>query len=343
MLPLKTQVIAHKSSLMLGAATLLCAAGIGYIMQFGFALPGKATAPKAVMQVTGITPTSSAAPVRLAPVTVPEPDAPSVAAPAPAVIEDAVPEVQTIAFESTPLPAAETPAPEATEGFACDISMSAAPTAGALVDVSLVAPCLASERVTLHHQGMMFTEVLDADGGLSVTVPALAEQALFIADFASGQGATAMTQVPSLPFYDRVAVQWKGDTGLQLHAREFGADYFADGHIWAEAVGDMTAAARGEGGFLTKLGQVQSPDALYAEVYSFPRGTAQRMGDILLSVEAEITVHNCDATIDAQTLEVRDGMPLRTRNLSLLIPDCGTTGDFLVLKNLVEDLTIAVR
>jgi hypothetical protein len=78
-------------------------------------------------------------------------------------------------------------------------------------------------------------------------------------------------------------------------------------------------------------------------VYSFPTGTAKRGGEIALTVEAEVTEANCNTSVAAQTLEIRDAAGLRVRDLTLEMPQCDTTGDFLVLKNLVEDLTIAAR
>ncbi|EBA05736.1 hypothetical protein [Sagittula stellata] len=356
----------HKKSLALGGITLSCALGIGYIMQYGMALPGQHQALIPTMEeiaVTGVTPTSSG---NVGAARSPMAEDTGTTSPAPAALADAPalammtgipaitpraaepkPEAQSVitlaaaddsALENMAAPS-RAPAPVAS----CGVSMTAEATAGAMVDLTLSAPCNGSERVTLHHQGMMFTDVTDASGNLDVTVPALAENALFIASFASGDGATAMTEVSSLPFYDRVVVQWKGDAGLGLHAREFTEEYFGPGHVWSGAAGDLGAAAKGIGGFMTALGHSDAPDALRAEVYTFPTGTAQRDGDVHLTVEAEITATNCDTPVEAQTLELRADAKLRTRNLTLDMPDCARTGDFLVLKNLVEDLTIAAR
>ena len=235
------------------------------------------------------------------------------------------------------------PAEAAPKGFSCDITMQALPAAAAMVDLILLAPCNASERVTIHHHGLMFTEVMQPDGSLGITVPAMAERATFVAAFDSGDGATAAVDVSSLSFYDRVAVQWKGEAGLQLHAREFTDTYFGESRVWAASAGDVANAARGEGGFLTRLGRTNTPGARIAEVYSFPSGTAQSGGDIALSVEAEITDFNCDQTLEAQSLEIRDAENLRIRELTLEMPGCDSVGDFLVLKNLIEDLKIASR
>lgn len=228
-------------------------------------------------------------------------------------------------------------------GIACGPAMTAEPAAGAMVNVTLTAPCHASERITLHHQGLMVTEQMQPDGTLAVMIPALAGTATVMAQFLDGAGASATTEVNSLHFYDRVAVQWRGEAGLQLHAREYGSDYFQPGHVWAAAAGDLGEAARGEGGFLVRLGLEGSPDALMAEVYTFPAGTAVRPGDVALSVEVEVTAKNCDRTIAAQTLQRQEDGRLRVHDVDLTIPDCERAGDFLVLKNLVQDLTIASR
>ncbi|WP_425074387.1 translocase [Sagittula sp. S175] len=367
---LLTQIKERKKSFVLAGATLVCALGVGYVMQYtlpGMSRQAAATGP---VDLTGITPTSSSslgaprapivsgnaspqaafaggsptflsgAPIAASAAPVAYVSPPSTA---PAPIPSETPQVTLAAAEPLAEAMPDAPGTEAATGFACDVTMEAKPAAGALIDVTLLAPCHGAERVTLHHQGMMFTQVMSKDGTLSATLPALSERALVIASFASGAGATAMTDVPTLPLYDRVAVQWKGDAGLGLHAREFGAAYFGAGHVFSGARGDLSATARGDGGFLTVLGDPTSPEALRAEVYSFPKGAATHAGTIALTVEAEITASNCDQTIEAQTLEIREDDDLRTRNLTLEMPGCDSSGDFLVLNNLVEDLTIASR
>ncbi len=326
--------MAQVKSYLLGGATLVCALGIGYVMQYGTKLPGQDAPVEAELQVTDITEASSA----------------FVAPQLPDDLElELVMPDQTVALaaatepEVAPLDLSNLPPEPAQSGFDCETVMLATPIAGAMVDITLDAACHASERVTIHHHGMMFTEVMQPDGTLNISVPAMSDRAMFIAAFADGEGATASADVTSLEFYDRVAVQWKGEAGLQLHAREFSADYFADGHVWAAAAGDLTAAARGEGGFLTRLGREDAPEALMVEVYSFPTGTATRGGDVLVTVEAEVTDSNCAAQIEAQTFELHSENGLRVRDMTLDMPDCDSVGDFLVLKNLIEDLTIASR
>lgn len=225
----------------------------------------------------------------------------------------------------------------------CTVKASAIVEAGAMVRLDVTAPCLPNERAVVHHNGMMFTAVTDDTGSMTKIVPALSEAAVLIVEFANGEGTVATTEVASLMFYDRVVLQWSGSTGFGLHAREYGADYGSDGHVWSGAAREVTAAALGDGGFITRLGEDDVFAPKIAEVYTFPTGAATRGGDVELSVEAEVTAENCGQDIEAQSIEVRSNGELHTQYLTLTVPDCSSVGDFLVLNNLVDDLKIAVN
>jgi hypothetical protein len=360
----------------LALGTAICAFGIGYVMQFGIGLPGDPP-PQSPLSVTAITDTaapvapaeaparaqmgphaaafgagsdadslSAAAHLDVAAKAGPSASARSAAPSRPSaagMVADAVPLLHRAAFAAeASQPDSAAPAAAADPNPDCAPRMTAMPLAGAMVRLDLTAPCHGGERVTLHHSGLTVTEITETDGSLRVDMPALAEQALYIATFADEAGAIARTDVTSLPFYDRVVLQWDGAAaGLELHAREFGAEYFGPGHIWREAPGSLEAAARGEGGFLTRLGNPDLPSPRLAEIYSFPAGTTQRDGDIQLSVEAEIGADSCGSDVSAQTMILREGEVIGGRDVVLAVPDCSAVGDFLVLKNLVDDLKIA--
>lgn len=224
---------------------------------------------------------------------------------------------------------------------ACEITALAETAVAATVSLFVEAPCLPNQRLTVHHSGMMFTETTDDRGEMSVLVPALAEQAVFVIDLSEGRGAVAHAAVPDVAAYDRVVLQWAGDAGFALHAREYGAEYGAAGHIWSGAGRGAEAAASGDGGFVLRLGADAGPEARQAEIYTFPTRAAERAGAVAISVEAEITAGNCGRSIEAQALERRPDAGLRTRDLALAMPDCAAQGDFLVLNDLVNDLKIA--
>ncbi|MEM6304946.1 MAG: hypothetical protein AAF744_09505 [Pseudomonadota bacterium] len=325
-------------------SALAVALGVGFIMQSsdaaqqryggadvqepapGDAADGVTTSSSAILDVEDITLTSGAL----------EEDTANLPAPEAEVIK-----------ASTP-PQLEPPAgPEMTEQVApepaCEMVANARPMAAAMVNLTLQAPCLPNERVAIHHNGMIFTQTTSDTGEIDISMPALAENAVFIVAFSNGEGAVAQTFMEEMKDFDRVVLQWKGDTGFEIHAREFGADYGAQGHIWRDAPGEMADAITGQSGFITRMGDAAAPDALLAEVYTFPASASQRAGNVALSVEAEVTALNCGLEIEAQTLEVVGDGEMKTRNLTLAVPECDATGSFLVLNNLIQDLKVAAN
>ena len=324
------------------AGTLACAAGIGFVMQssdvaearYGSgaetAQPVKgASVNDAILDVQDITLTS--AEITASPnLPAADPEVTTANAPQSQLSE---PDVPTLAETATAEPV--TPA--------CDVIATARPVAAAMVDLQMTAACFPNERVTVHHNGMIFTETTSDTGEVSLTVPALAEEAVFIFAFANGDGGVAQTTVEELKNFSRAVLQWKGNAGFEIHAREFGADYGQPGHLWRETPGAISDAVAGTGGVLMQLGDTAAADPFLAEVYTFPRDTAGKTGSIALSVETEVTAANCGVEIEAQSLEVQGEGQIRTQNLTLPVPACDAVGSFLVLNNLLQDLKVASR
>ena len=50
---------------------------------------------------------------------------------------------------------------------------------------------------------------------------------------------------------------------------------------------------------------------------------------------------NCGQEIEAQSIELLGDATLRTRDLSVAVPDCDAVGSFLVLNNLLQDMKVA--
>ena len=310
--------------------TLACALGIGYFMQAGEQHPQQTASlvplpvVEAPVEITQIELTSAEA---IPSLTAPDPVA-LPAAPVTLAVAKDVPKITAL------------PEEESAPSFACDYVMDARAMAAAMVDVTLTAPCQPNTSFTLHHNGMMFTAVTDDEGKSALSVPALSTAAVFIAAFDDGQGAIATATVDTLALYERIVVQWRGDEALHMHALEYGADFGSSGHVWAGASQDMTHALKGEGGFLTQLGAPDMDHALRAEVYTFPTGAAVLDGVIKMHVEAEVTDANCGRDFEAQSIATGTN-GLDVQDIVLAMPDCDGVGDFLVLKNLFNDLKIA--
>lgn len=312
-----------KRMLLVGAATAACALGIGFLMQ-----PSSPTDPRAPAWDAGLHLPQDRV-LELEKITLTSARQPEVSA-----------EYNVEPNRSTPV-------------AVCGMAAQAVPGPGAMVALQISAPCRGDERVTVHHQGMMFTATLDSHGNRDLTVPALASTAVFIiepssvataVDDAAGMtpvavsdgGAVAIAQVSDMVEVDRIVLQWSGNSGFEVHAREFGAQYGDVGHIWHGAQAGFGA------GEIIQLGDRSQLAPRLAEVYSFPHGLAAQSGSIAISVEAEITEINCGREISAQSLRLAGGR-MQTRDLVLAMPDCGTVGDFLVLNNLVENLKIAAK
>ncbi|MFC4669229.1 hypothetical protein ACFO5X_11740 [Seohaeicola nanhaiensis] len=345
--------MSRKRTLLTTAATVCCALTIGWVMQTTVE-PPKGAAALVISPVAQADLEPGATPVEppevLADASEPQslpqaPDQPelpiteirltSVATPLPPISDLARAVMSTVAFEPDSVPTL--PDEPLAPYLGCDLTATATPAPQANVVLTLTAPCKANARVTLHHSGMMFTETTSADGRLEVMVPAMNEDAVFMIQFDDGKGTVASTHVPDLKGIDRVALQWSGQTGLQVHAREFGAAYGTDGHVWSGA------ATSQNGGMFQRLGDPAALGAKVVEVYTFPSHDAPHAGTVDLTVEAEVTASNCGRDISAQSIELRDSQSLRTQDLVLSMPECGSVGDFLVLNNLVDDLKIAGR
>jgi hypothetical protein len=217
----------------------------------------------------------------------------------------------------------------------CAMTLDTTPAPGALIDVSFSAPCAAGAEVQFDHVGLRFTETLNDAGTLDITVPAMAGAAEITATIA-GRTLSDTVTVPDIAQFDRVALMWQGGTGLQLHALEDGAYYGDPGHIWAETPGMPTRATSGEGGFLTVLGSTSGGYA--ADVYTYPVAleTAPQ-----ISIEAQVLDSTCSKPILGEYMRaVTDGAPSVTQ-VGMIVPDCDAVGEYLVLKNLPADLTIA--
>lgn len=221
----------------------------------------------------------------------------------------------------------------------CTPEMNATAAPAAFAQLELIAPCHPNAGVTIHHQGMMFSVLTDEEGKLSVVAPALAEEAVFIAAFDSGDGAVATIEMPDLANYERAVLQWQGENAFAINAFENGAEFGQDGHVSFEHTRDFAALSIDQG-FLMPLGNPDAPQQLMAEVYTFPAGLNE---DVVLSVDASITKSNCNREVTAQSIQISPGAEPEALDLVMIMPTCESVGDYLVLKNMFKDLKLAAN
>ncbi len=195
-----------------------------------------------------------------------------------------------------------------------------------MIDLTLTAPCNLGERVVIRHAGLSFTAQTNPDGVLRLQLPALEPEALVAAYFDSAQIALAKVAVPDATDHIRFAVQMPHPAQFDLRAE-------ADGQVY---VGSYGRSADLPGRSIQPLGLGTVAQPLLAQVYSYPAADTAAN----LTVEVKITPDTCGRTLPVETLLARGGKVTLTK-VAVAVPLCGTSGDILVLKNLLRDLTLA--
>ncbi|GGD21739.1 hypothetical protein [Sinisalibacter lacisalsi] len=241
--------------------------------------------------------------------------------------------------DANEIPTQSAPAPVLEPEASCDLSFSAEPQPAAMVALTFEAPCHSGEDVSIAHGELRFSEQLAPDGSLMILVPAMTEIAVFTARLDDGQNSTTETRVPDFGTFDRFAIVWKGATGLQLHVLENGAFYGEPGHVWAEQPGTSDLAIEGTGGFVSVLGS--TADGYAADIYTYPAGLMVDDAGPEISIEAQVMENTCGTQVSGQILRSNTTGAPNVENLSIAVPGCDAVGEYLVLKNLPQELKLA--
>ncbi len=256
----------------------------------------------------------------------------------PALIEASLPVLPVPALRPVTTPAAPLVQPdgpaEASDASTtqCAPMLALAARPGAMIDILLAGTCRADERVVLRHAGLAVTYRTNEAGALYASIPAVEAEAAVSIRFAGGLRVDGSLSVPDATGYRRFGVQWMGPQAFRVNAFEKGADYGDPGHVSAAAPRSPHLG----GGFLTQLGDATVETPMLAEIYTFPIGP----DPVPVLVEAAVTEATCGQEMLGD-LMMSDRGALRLSDLSVTMPGCDATGDYLVLKNLVPDLKLA--
>ena len=208
---------------------------------------------------------------------------------------------------------------------------------GAMIDMTFLG-CKA-RTITLAHGDLSVTAKTNTAGKLHQRIPALEKDAVVSISF-GGDAIVSAIEVPDADTYHHVAIIWDGDQILNMHAFEFGAKRNQFGHVWAGAPKSAQRATRGNGGFMTRLGDGTGRSA---EIYSFPSELSQNRGVVRLVVEAAVTPKSCEQQINAVALQTRTMGGMDTTEVALKMPQCDTIGHVVRLQNLFQDMRLALR
>ena len=220
----------------------------------------------------------------------------------------------------------------------CQNEMDLAVVADAIIEITLLSPCHPNERLVLRHGPLAVTAKTTAQGSAFVRIPALDADAQVSFRFVDGDVIDGAAQVPDVTKLRRFAVQWVDRDTFGVNAFENGSGYGGAGHISAANPGKLPPTGDADGGYLMILGDADVTPAMLAEVYTYP---ARINAAVEVSIEAEVTAKTCGREILGEVI-TSDAGQSDVSDLVLAMPDCAAMGDILVLKNPVQDLTVAV-
>lgn len=275
-----------KRSLVVIGATVLVALGAGQYLQMG-------TAQSAVAATSLPKPEQVQATLRRAAGT-----------PLAGYAETIMPAALTAEAEPlAPLPA---PSIQASPEPDCPIGLEAFAADGAILSITLTAPCRPNQGVVLRHSSLSVTYQTTATGSLFVDLPALDQKGDVSIRFSDGTEVSTAVPVPDLAGLRRFALQWiEGD--------------------------DFTLVTKAP---VVSLGSAATVLPMYAVVTTLPAA------DTPLSIETPITATACGREALGAAF-FAEGGKLRIADLSVALPDCDAEGGFVVLNNPVADMKLA--
>lgn len=209
---------------------------------------------------------------------------------------------------------------------ACAVRLDLAAAPEAMIALSLYAPCNMGEEVVIRHSGLAFSGSIGADGGLRLSLPAMTTEALVAAYVGNSEIVLGKVAVADVKEYFRLAVHMPSETRFDLRADEDGQVYVASRQV--PGMGPHR---------VLQLGQGRTENQLVTLVYS---AALKDMGQPELTVELRITPETCGRTISAEIITSRLGRADHVGR-DVTVPLCGTSGDILLLKNLLPDMTLA--
>ena len=219
---------------------------------------------------------------------------------------------------------AATTAPAGGDRCRPELQLSALP--GAMIHLTVAAPCNRGERFIVRHAGLSFSARTQADGRATVTLPALRTDALVAVYLQDSRLILGKVAVPDAAAYARFAIVWELPAELELRV--------TDG---SKVLVGSTTPVIGDEQRVIALGTTTVQSPVLARVYSVPGSS---LGEADITGELRITPASCGRTLRVETVYSAAGIATHTER-PISVPLCGTAGDILVLKNLAPAATLA--
>ena len=208
----------------------------------------------------------------------------------------------------------------------CDPELRLAAVSGAMIHVSLAAPCNRGERIVVRHSGLSFALRTGSDGHAVTVVPALKSKALVAVYLQDSRLVLGEVSVPEAESYSRFAVIWETPTEMELRVA-VGEKVLVGSNIVSSSETQKVMA----------LGSASVQSPVLAQVYSTP---GLDLGIAEITGEVRITPATCGRKLRVETVSSAKGI-VTQREQMITVPLCGTAGDILVLKNLAPGVKVS--
>jgi hypothetical protein len=184
-------------------------------------------------------------------------------------------------------------APAHCQAADCAPAIDVKPVSAGLSQIAISAPCLANGKVHFRYDSVELIRTLDAAGGLTLMFDCfLGDKPPLTIVFSDGSESVVQLRTVDLDRITKIAVIWRGDVNLDLHAYEYAAAASDEGHIWAGAPSDRWQVEerrmrdkRGHG-FLSFMSD-GSEEGDHMEVYTFVHEASQKTGAVTLALDYE--------------------------------------------------------
>lgn len=211
---------------------------------------------------------------------------------------------------------------------ACEPGLTLQAKPGALLSVTLTAPCAANTRVEIRHGDLRFTKRMPAGRPLHFAFPALEASGAVRVILSEGSVIEAVAPLTDLVGYRRFALAWSGAEGFDIEAEEGARRISAE----EPGAGPGTLA-----GWLVELGDAEDAGSLQAQVYTYPVSGLAEVTARLVSTPA-----TCGQRLRGMTLSSQAGA-VEVAALRVDLPDCAAGRVVLPLKNLDRGMKLALR